>query len=675
VTQTKRVLAAVGLVATTALAYSPMHTGSVAQAAVQTQTVRDLIANGTFVAASGRHIQVLASARQRTFTTNVKKHTVSSSSVKANSALNTTPGNGTFANVRANQDFGAFVPHQTPALAQEPLNSSHLTAVAEDTRLGAGPFVSVPNAYTGFYNSNDGGKTFTDGLVQNIANDPNGYYPSELSDPPGSDLVHGNYSFSDVPRLAFDKFGNLYVSSLGAVNNFDDLRNGLSDVLVTRSSAYQNTGPAAGPCPRPLTTVFTCAFDNPSNPLTGVNVTPGSSGRFFDGTQVPVPSPGTLPPGIPYVVDTNDAAGLVGGAFLPNFYDDVPNIAVDNGSGGSQTIYVTWTRFNFGTGTADIMYAASADGGQTFTAPLNIDPLDAADCINVSATNLAGTCDANSGSYPVVNPTTHALTVVFENFSPVATVAGLPAAYPGSSQLLAVTCSTCAGAGAPDFGVNGTIRIHDVVDVAGSFSLFGEDPDNGAFFIANSFPSASVDPVSGHVLVVWADARPNVGVCTSVLAAGAPCGGARVWEADATVPGAGVQVLPGGAADSDQLFPSITQSVNLQAGELTYVTFYTRTDAAGTDPYGVGVGNSQLNYTVTRNEVGLQATTSAPAEAVNANSSPMPLPIVNSGAFLTKYTQSVADQGGVHSIFVDTRPSVKNFNFTGAEDLMTTYIR
>jgi len=709
------------------MAASPARGASVVHTPVTPQSVRDLITRGYFLTANGHRMPVSTTIGQSGVS---RPHVVRSRGVTTNAGpLGVGTANAT--NVRANQDFGAFVPHSTVSIAQDPVNQTHLTLGAEDTRLGVGgqgtgtTFQLAPNAYSGFYDTKDAGKTYTDGLVQNIANDPGGLYPSMLgfnADSGGfNDPIHGRYSFSDDPRLAFDKYGDLYYSSMAVVDNAYDTRNGLTDVLVTRSSAYQNTGNPAGGGPCAFTGgPLNCSYDNPTTPLAAVSVTGGAAGRFFDGTQLP-PVPNTinpLPAGIPNVVDTNDAGGLTGTDFnTPPWADDYPTIAVDNRPNGSQAIYEVFTRFDLAKGTADLYYSYSTDGGNTFSPPMNIDPVSNAYCMSVNPANPAtGTCDANLGAYVVVdnagNPS-----IVFENFNARSVISlpndgnGNPSPYSdpvGSGTinhaLLMVTCTQfCAGGGTPNWGANesnGATFISSVVDVAGQFNYHGEDPDHGATFRAWSYPSASVNPRDNSISVVWSDARaterstglgdPGVRLSTSAQFLGEAGGGARVWEATVS-PGIGgsygptyapseVWPLTVRSADNDevdQLFPTISQSLSPapSVGVNTYVAFYTRYNVnTQPDPYGFGVLNSNMNYTLTRNTYGNQPTIGEQPEIVNVNNAPMPLPLVNNGQILTKYTQMVADTGGAHLAWVDTRANAKNFFFNGAEDIFTAYI-
>jgi hypothetical protein len=170
---------------------------------------------------------------------------------------------------------------------------------------------------------------------------------------------------------------------------------------------------------------------------------------------------------------------------------------------------------------------------------------------------------------------------------------------------------------------------------------------------------------------------------TPPVCLGQPSGGARVWEGNDQGFSAPQQVLPlnTAAGDVDQLFPTISVAINPIVGVNYYVAFYTRFDlpaANHPDPYKTGfpgVGNSNLNYTVTRNTLPLQSGSGASPEAVNANGSPMPLPLLLNGDYLTAYTQAVADQTGVHVVYVDTRGNGRNQNFPGGESITVAYLQ
>jgi hypothetical protein len=106
----------------------------------------------------------------------------------------------------------------------------------------------------------------------------------------------------------------------------------------------------------------------------------------------------------------------------------------------------------------------------------------------------------SNGAYPVVD-SSGKWHIVFENFTASGGATGLPTSF-GNSCVDPTTAScvlnhqilsaTCTGAGATACDTTTVAKISDVVDVPGALRLPGqnyENPDNSAFFTANSYPS------------------------------------------------------------------------------------------------------------------------------------------------------------------------------------------
>jgi hypothetical protein len=162
------------------------------------------------------------------------------------------------------------------------------------------------------------------------------------------------------------------------------------------------------------------------------------------------------------------AAGTSAGSF-----QDKEFIAVDNAGGSpfAGNVYLSWTSFPSGPSTSlPIFFSRSTNGGASFSTP-----------IQISANNTI-----NQGSEPAVGP------------GGVLYVAWFQFAGPGGPGIV-VAKSTNGGAtfGAPVF-VAPSNRIGN-----GAGSLLGN-------FRVNSFPRIDVNPVNGHVYIVYTSRTPGV---------------------------------------------------------------------------------------------------------------------------------------------------------------------
>ena len=193
------------------------------------------------------------------------------------------------------------------------------------------------------------------------------------------------------------------------------------------------------------------------------------------------------------VVASNDspASGVV--------LEDKPLMAVDsNGrSPFADRIYITWTEFR-SDGTAPILEAHSADGGETFSAPKLLSGSDATLCpVSVGA---SGSCDANQFSYPFIG-SDGAVYVVWSNFNNA--VSG----NENRNQIL-ITRSTDGGA-----TFSPVSKATDYYDVPDCLTYTGRDAGRGCvpnksttqfnsvFRVAN-YPTGAVDPSNPRRVVV-----------------------------------------------------------------------------------------------------------------------------------------------------------------------------
>jgi hypothetical protein len=278
--------------------------------------------------------------------------------------------------IRANQDFACF-PQNEPSIAVNPRDPDNAVLGANDYRLGW--------ATSGFYATSDGGRTWYDGLIP---------FPSL---PSGDNLDGGG-----DPALAFDRGGVVYYADIN-FNRTDDA----SGIFVSRSSNGGFTW--SRPCV-PIDTT-------PGNP--GDNAAtcgpPGDPRQPGDGNVTFALDPdGVLNGSVTfsdkeYIGVGRRPAGVAATCFTPFTRTPTP---CDPAVVGSDRVYVTWTAFTV-EGTAPIMLSYSDDQGRSWSAPAAISG-SAPFCVGGTAPNL---CDSNQFSYPVANPTTGHLFVVFENFN------------------------------------------------------------------------------------------------------------------------------------------------------------------------------------------------------------------------------------------------------------------
>jgi len=159
----------------------------------------------------------------------------------------------------------------------------------------------------------------------------------------------------------------------------------------------------------------------------------------------------------------------------PSTLNDKEWIAADTHvtSAFRDRVYVTWTRYIFGTGKGNyvqspIFFASSSDGGATFTAP----------------TNISSNVLYDQGSRPVVSPD-GTVYVFFEGSTRLAQL---------SSQYVVKSTDGGATFSAP-------IAVSTVSDII--------SPANTVFRV-NSFPAAGAAP-NGDLYVAWSAEVPNSG--------------------------------------------------------------------------------------------------------------------------------------------------------------------
>jgi hypothetical protein len=202
-------------------------------------------------------------------------------------------------------------------------------------------------------------------------------------------------------------------------------------------------------------------------------------------------------PGRPVVV-LNDVAGNNIGL------EDKPYMTVDNhvGSPFQDRIYVTWTFFNFSTGTGSIFESFSADYGEHFSAPVLVSINAPELCPNTFGAGLEnGSCNENQFSQPFTAPD-GTLYVVFDNYN------NAVKAGDNRNQVL-IAKSTDGGA---TFG--SVTKVSDYYDLpdCDTYQGAGQDPfracvpEKGAstrsVFRAANYPTGAVNPSNPNQVVV-----------------------------------------------------------------------------------------------------------------------------------------------------------------------------
>ena len=200
-------------------------------------------------------------------------------------------------------------------------------------------------------------------------------------------------------------------------------------------------------------------------------------------------------------------------------------IAVDTGGGACNgNVYVSWTSFGGTTPPGDspnppIFISRSTDGGATFGVPLKISPF----------------AHSNQGSEPVVGPNGHVYVAWFRINGPPPG----PAQPPLPPAIMIAKSADCGVTFGP------AVEVTQLTPVG-----FGGAPVNArtrANFRTNSFPRIDVNPLNGHLYIVY-NANPPGPDGADIFFTRSTDGGAT-WSTPARV-----NSDPG---DNDQLFPDI----------------------------------------------------------------------------------------------------------------------
>lgn len=216
------------------------------------------------------------------------------------------------------------------------------------------------------------------------------------------------------------------------------------------------------------------------------------------------------PPGV--VANDND----------PNIFNDKPLIVADAtaSSPKADNVYVTWTRFNGGTGAglgfnSPIYFSQSTDGGKTWSPGIEITGA-APVCTTGSGSPNADACDQDQGSHPIVGPD-GTIYVAFGNGNTPDTT---PGGGPGINQHLIVKCPPSADCSnkanwttpvkiTDDFGTQ-PIGPDATTGCPGGRQCL---PPNGYRLDDFTEGSLSIDR-NGKLYFVWADFRNGASPCT-----------------------------------------------------------------------------------------------------------------------------------------------------------------
>ena len=325
-------------------------------------------------------------------------------------------------------------------------------------------------------------------------------------------------------------------------------------------------------------------FDTQSNVFIGiVSFDLGIGGKALGGAiQVARSSDGgrTFATAVNVEVSTNDG-----------IEEDKPYLVVDANPASPfiNNVYVTWTRFHFDALDnyleSPIFFAASRDGGQTWSAPKEISGANRTVC-TFSGTPLPydGRCKENQFSSPVVGPD-GTIFVAFENEQDI---------NDGEfrDQYLVVK-STDGGEtwGAP-------VRASDIIHDGASdypINIVGRQTLSNSQFRVNSAGNLAVDAFNGSLVVVWSDNRNGTAANTNtnIFMAHSTDGG-NTWSAPITVSGAA----------NDQFYPWAAFAPD---GTVN-ISFFDRSYDPANSQYGITLarlGGRARSFSLQRVDTGL----------------------------------------------------------------------
>jgi hypothetical protein len=315
----------------------------------------------------------------------------------------------------------------------------------------------------------------------------------------------------------------------------------------------------------------------------------------------------------------------------PNFLNDKEWIA----AGADGRVIITWTRFNqgpHGVGYIEspIVASTSTDGGATWSA-------------NLSVSDASHPYD--QGSQVAYAPNGD-LYVSYEAADP-------STGY--STDALILAKSTDNGA---SFSTSSLNRVYDDNDCYPVYA--GRQTLTGEHFRLNSYPSMSIDPLSGQIAIVWSD-NQFAGNCGT---GGSSFAGTTSNQVKIVTGGFGAMSAPRfvtAPGSADTVFPAVADRGGHQV-----VTFYTRAyasthnpancnvaiaDNAGGGPHFISVASSVcLDYAARLSVDGFSTQLRLTSDGSN------PYVQFADGSFIGDYTQTVIGADGVgHASWTDFR--------------------
>jgi hypothetical protein len=366
-------------------------------------------------------------------------------------------------NVRVNQDctndtlpsyWGRGQAQDETAIAVNPLNSKNLIAGQNDYRRGDGT--------CGADFSLDGGQHWGNTLIPVSFTVPGVDNPS---------TQRHYWTSSGDPSVAFDSHGVAYYACMA----FDRASPINDDGCTTNSVGFCASG------------IFVFR-----------SVDGGASWDVPDGTTAPLGN------GQGQVIATPTLPSTTGQFNL----EDKPYMAVDSNpkSPYHDNIYVSWTHFAPCPApapntceTADIYFAYSRDGGQTFSTPMDISGSSPTLCPNSVNPNTPDACDANDFSNPFVGPD-GSVYVAFRNFNNAVTP-------PDNYNDILLVKSTTGGA-----TFSGPVLVTHFYDLPDCYTYTSDDFGRScvptaplsdvSVFRATNYPSGVANPTNAKDLYV-----------------------------------------------------------------------------------------------------------------------------------------------------------------------------
>lgn len=189
-----------------------------------------------------------------------------------------------------------------------------------------------------------------------------------------------------------------------------------------------------------------------------------------------------------------------------NILEDKPYMAIDSfaSSPHQDTIYVTWTRFDFtdpgGVFSFKIFFSRSTDRGLTFSAPAAISGTSAELCPVFSDPGQPDACEFNHFSLPVVGPD-GAVYVFFQNFdNPECFIPGFDPNGENFCQILMVKSTDGGLSWSVPVKVSNFYDLPDCATYTGQnagrscvVAMSATGPNANSIFRATNYPTAAVD--------------------------------------------------------------------------------------------------------------------------------------------------------------------------------------